>query len=197
MKKHYEFVKLSEKDMHKLRGMLRGDAVLRIPFAFLIFGILVYMGSTHLYALTDSVPTLLIYLLSLEIVLSFAIREIVRIHSIHRLHKSTLVNYIHSGKADESFYNEEIPDGFIIQILPVKYEDIQYCLTLIDERISKFKQALSLAEYLGSCLSSNDKQLVNKGVIYTEIVSEQLDMGNLAILSSREHLCNLILKEKS
>ncbi|MGN0484052.1 MAG: hypothetical protein ACI4HI_10930 [Lachnospiraceae bacterium] len=197
MKKHYELIKLDEHDMRSLRLALAGDTALRIPFASLMLGILLFLGFSYLDVLKSNAVTLILFFLALEIIFFLLVREILHFYTIMHLKRSSLIHYIHTSFKDAHFYSEEIPEGFIIQILPVKYEDILYCRELLESKISAFQQALQLADYLLSCLSSTDKTLVNKGVIYTEIVSQQLDIGNDAILSSHDRLCNLIIEPKN
>lgn len=197
MKKHYEFVKLNEKDMRNLRCMLIGDIAVRIPFASLVLIILAYLGISHKEVLVDNVFSLIFFLLELEIVVTSLIREILHFGAIMKIHKSNLVHYIHTGLKDEHYFSEEIPDGFIVQVLPVKYEDIMYCRELLEDKVAQFCQNIKLFDYLFACLASNNRKLINKGVIYTEIVMEQLKMGNTDILSSDNHLRNLVMAEGS
>lgn len=192
MKKHYAFVPLKESDLKALRKSLIGSLWFRPVFCLLLLVFLAWLGYTRLEILTTNTFCFIVYTLAVLFILSQAFCESRRLHIISRIKKSNLFPLIHSVKGDASFYNEEIANGFIIQIEPVSNSDITKCNEELSLILEKFAESLPLCSYLQSCFGSNDKTLINKAVIYTEIIKDQLDKGNLAILATHDKLVNYV-----
>lgn len=197
MKKHYEFIKISEKDMPNIRYMLIGDLNLRIPFIICCIALLVFVGISSYTLLFDSLFRTIVFSVALEFMLICLFASIRRLYAILHMHKSNLVNYIKLGLKDEHFFSEEIPEGFIIQTTPVQREDIRLCKEILEDDDSVLKHNHALTDYLFSCLASANNALVNKGVIYTEIILDQLSIGNRDISLSEDKLQNVIMSDIS
>lgn len=196
MKKHYEFVKLNEKDIHTLRQMLTGDAWSRIILSVVALGIIGYLGYTRMETLTAGILKLIVFFLAIEIVGMALIKEISHVLAIRKIHKSNLVHYIHNGFKDQYFYSEELEEGFIVQVQPVGPEDVDYCERILEEKREECGGELKGFEYLSDCLRSSNRELVNKAVIYIEIIRDQLLLGNTKILDSSETIKYFMVKQR-
>ncbi len=192
MKKHYTFVPLKENDLALFRRALMGSLWFRPVFGILILLLLARLGVFYLAVLKASPVCLIWYSLAALLALYETLNEFHRIYFISHLKKSALLPFIHTSKADASFYNEEIPNGFIIQTEPVRFPDISWCQTELSLILDQFAESLPLHDYLLDCLSSNDASLINKAVIYTEIIKDQLAGGNHAILATHDKLVNYV-----
>lgn len=192
MKKHYTFVPLKDNELMLFRKALMSSLWFRPVFCILALLFLGWLGFSYRFVLTASTVCLIWYTLAVLFVLSEAYGEIRRLSFISHLKKSALLPYIHAAKADASFYNEEIPNGFIIQTEPVRFPDITWCRTELSHILEQFADSLPLHDYLEGCLDSNDASLINKAVIYTEIIKDQLASGNHAILATHDKLVNYV-----
>lgn len=192
MKKHYAFVPLKESDLKAFRKSLISSFWFRPVFCFLLILFLAWLGYTRLDILLNNSFCLVIYILAVIYIFFQAFSESRRLHIIHRIKKSNLLPLIHSVKGDAYFYNEEISNGFIIQIEPVNAADISRCKEELSLILEQFSESLPLCNYIKNCFGSDNKTLINKAVIYTEILKDQLDKGNLAILATHDKLVNYV-----
>lgn len=60
----------------------------------------------------------------------------------------------------------------------------------MSEITAKFTESSKLADYLYSCMNSQDDHLINKAVVYIEIIRDQLEKGNKEILATYDKLIN-------
>lgn len=192
MKKHYAFVPLKENDLSLFRRALISSLWFRPVFGVFILLLLGWLGFSYTSVLKASPVCLIFYVLAALFALYETLGEFHRLYFIARLKKSSLLPLIHSVKADASFYNEEIPNGFIIQTEPIRFPDITWCRTELSLILEQFTESLALHDYLMDCLGSDDASLINKAVIYTEIIKDQLARGNRAILATYDRLINYV-----
>lgn len=190
MKKHYTFIPLKDKDLYSFRKALISSLWFR-PFSCLlalaVLGIIAYL---KIDILTGYSRAMFLFSLAAGLIVYLAILELSKIHQVSTLHKSSLLPFIHTPKEEPGFYSEELSGGFIVQTEPVNLVDIRTCrqsLTLLSELHSEHT---ALIAYLTGCLNSSDEKLVNKAVIYMEIISSQLEKGNKAILATCDKLTN-------
>ncbi len=196
MKKHYAFIPLKESDIQIFRRSLIENFWFRPVFGTLVIALLCWIGFTHTAVLKENFVCLTLYLLAIIFVLYESLGEIRRLLFISRLKKSNLLSFIHAAKADAYFYNEEIPNGFIVQVEPVNFPDIVKCREELSHILEQFAESLPLYNYLNTCFNSKDASLINKAVIYTEIIKDQLASGNRAILATHDKLVNYINYDK-
>lgn len=189
MRKHYTFIPLKETDLNSFRKALISTLWFR-PFACLIaLVILAGMGYIKRDVITSKITVLMLFSLAIGLVVYYLIAESVKLHHAGKIRKSSLLPFIHTRKEDVFFYSEETPNGFIIQTEPVNLVDISACkeeITLLAANCA----ASGLITYLDSCINSSDEKLINKAVIYTEIVKQQLEKGNKDILATCDKLVN-------
>ena len=190
MKKHYAFIPIKDQDVKEFRKLLIGDLWFRPIFAILMILVLIYLGITKHVAETASGLTLFLYAFAIALMLYLIFSESSKLHYIWNIKKKNLLPFIRTVKIDASFYTEELSDGFIIQTEPVNLVDITKCNELLSEIVTRFEQSSTLIVYLKNCINSHNESLVNKAVIYSEIIKEQLDLGNLDILDSGESIHN-------
>lgn len=190
MKKHYTFIPLKEKDLSSFRKALISNLWFRPVACLLALLALWVIGYLKIDILTGYKRALVLFSLATGLVLYLAVLELSKIHQVRTLQKSSLLPFIHTPKEDESFYSEELLGGFIIQTEPVNLVDVRSCreaLALLSERYGDHTDLIS---YLTGCLDSPDEKLVNKAVIYMEIISSQLEKGNKDILATCDKLTN-------
>lgn len=190
MKKHYTFIPLKDKDLSSFRKALISNLWFR-PFSCLLaLAALGVIGYLKIDILTGRSRTMFLFSLAMGLIVYLAVLELSKIHQVRTLHKSSLLPFIHTPKEDDSFYSEELVGGFIIQTEPVNLADIRTCrqsLTLLSELHG---DRIALISHLTGCLNSSDEKLVNKAVIYMEIISSQLEKGNKDILATCDKLTN-------
>lgn len=196
MKKHYAFIPLKESDIKIFRRTLIESFWFRPVFGIVILMLLGWIGFTYTAVLKENFLCFALYLLAIIFVLYESLWEIRRLLFISRLKKSNMLSFIHAAKADAYFYNEEIPNGFIIQVEPVNFPDIIKCREELSHILEQFTESLPLYNYLNTCFNSKDASLINKAVIYTEIIKDQLASGNRAILATYDKLVNYINYDK-
>lgn len=190
MRKHYTFVPLKDKDIILFRKALISSLWFR-PFACLLAVLtLAVMGYFKTDILIRNGQTLFLFSLAMGVVVYLAILELNRIRQVCTLHKSSLLPFIHTPKENPSFYTEELTGGFIIQTEPVNLVDIRACKQSLSRLAEQHGGHAALISYLNGCINSPDEQLVNKAVIYMEIIGLQLEKGNNAILATCDKLIN-------
>lgn len=190
MKKHYAFIPLKEKDLSAFRrGLLIGISPRPASalFALLALG---FIGYVHRDLLESDNPSLMVIALATAFVLYQLILEVHRVLTVARFQKSSLLPYIRVRGMDSCFYIEEVKDGFIIQIEPVNIVDINDSKYTLSEITSKFAESSHVADYLYNCMNSKNDRLINKAVIYVEIIRDQLEKGNKDILATYDKLQN-------
>lgn len=190
MKKHYVFIPLKESDLKDFRKSLLSSLWFRPVFCILLILFLICLGCTYHDALYGNTLCFLFYALSIAFILYLMAREIKRLKIIFEFKKSYLLPFIHASGADDCFYSEEVAAGFIIQTQPVNFADISNCKKELSLIFTQSAQSLPLYNYLKSCFGSNDERLINKAVIYTEIIKDQLAHGNPSILATHDKLVN-------
>lgn len=196
MKKHYAFIPLNDADIIAFRKALLANLWFRPCFAFLAIILLGLLGYTY-FSVFQAVPVcFVIYVISVAFVLYQLFLELNRLHIVNGVKKSNLLPFIHAVKGDAYFYSEEISCGFIIQIEPVSITDINTCKKILTDILSRFAESRPLFDYLSNCLNGSDKTLINKAVIYTEIIKDQLADGNLSILATHDKLVNYVAKKE-
>ena len=197
MKKHYAFIPLNDSDITAFRKSLLANLWFRPCFAILVMVFLGFLGYIYSSVLEMVLPCFIIYILGFAFASYQFLYELKRLHIVSKIQKSNLLPFIHAVKGDAFFYNEEIPCGFIIQIEPVSITDIDTCQKILGDILSRFAESRPLFDYLNTCFNSNDKTLINKAVIYTEIIKDQLANGNLSILATHDKLVNYVsIKEQ-
>lgn len=190
MKKHYAFVPLKDRDLSAFRKSLLAGIAPRPLFAVLMLAALGFIGFFKQELLTASSVSLLIFALAAAFILYLLFLELQKMFVIARLHKSSLLPFIHVRGLDSSFYVEEVTNGFIVQVAPVNFMDISNSKDTLSDITARFKESARLAGYLHSCMDSRDDHLINKAVIYVEIVRDQLEKGNKEILATYDKLTN-------
>ena len=190
MKKHYAFIPLKDRDLSSFRKSLIASLSPRPVFAVLMLAALGFIGFFRQEVLISDNISLLIFSLAAAFILYLLFLEIQKMLVISKIHKSSLLPFIHVRGLDSSFYVEEVTNGFIVQIAPVNFTDVSYSEDILSEITAKFKESTRLAAYLYSCMNSQDDHLVNKAVVYVEIVRDQLEKGNKEILATYDKLVN-------
>lgn len=200
MKKHYAFIPLRDKDLSSFRKALLSNLWFRPFSCVLAFAVLCIIGFIKRELLFDNSFALIIFSLALVTVIYISIPEIMNLHQAAQLKRSSLIPFIHADGEDEDFYSEEIQGGFIIQTEPVNLVDITRSREILDalysEYMDKEKQSdddpktAGVFTYLSMCLQGSDEKLLNKAVIYTEILKTQLEKGNKDILATYDRLTN-------
>lgn len=190
MKKHYAFIPLKEKDLSSFRKSLLASLSLRPIFAILTLCILVVIGIIKQELLAKYPACLLVFSLASALVIYLIFLEVQKLVVISQLHKSSLLPYIHVRNSDSSFYMEEVTNGFIVQVEQINLVDISITKDILAEMMVQLKDNTRLLAYLNACFNSKDDLLINKAVIYVEIIKSQLDKGNHAILASYDRLVN-------
>lgn len=190
MKKHYAFIPLKDKDLSSFRKSLLASLTPRPLFALLMLAVLGFIGFFKQELLIENSVSLLVFALAAAFILYLLFLELQKMFVVARLHKSSLLPYIHVRGLDASFYVEEVTNGFIVQIAPVNFMDISNSKDILSDITARFKESTRLAGYLHSCMDSRDDHLINKAVIYVEIVRDQLEKGNKEILATYDKLTN-------
>ena len=190
MKKHYAFIPLKDTDLSSFRKSLLQSMSLRPVFAILMLVVLAVIGYSKQSILANNAAALIVFALSIAWIIYMIFLEAQKLVVVIRLHKSSLMPYIRVRGSDNSYYIEEVTNGFIVQIEPVNLMDISTSRDILGELVSKFAGCSHLAEYLHSCMDSRDDHLINKAVIYVEILQSQLEHGNLDILATYDKLKN-------
>ena len=140
--------------------------------------------------LTSEMHFLILYGIAAGFILYRMIRELANLHQVSTLRKSSLLPFIHTANEDDTFYSEELSGGFIIQTEPINLMEISNSKEMLAELSANCEAPNPLFPYLESCLNSSDEKLVNKGVIYIEIIRNQLEKGNADILATYDKLKN-------
>jgi hypothetical protein len=190
MKKHYAFIPLKDTDLSSFRKSLIQSMSARPIFAILALLVLAIIGYGRQSTLSKNAAALIVFALSIAWIIYLIFLEAQKLFVVVRLHKSSLMPYIHVRGSDTSFYIEEVSNGFIVQIEPVNLMDISACRHVLGELVMQFAGCSRIAEYLHSCMDSRDDHLINKAVIYVEILQNQLEHGNLDILATYDKLKN-------
>ena len=190
MKKHYAFIPLQDKDLSTFRKSLITSLSFRPVFAFLKLCILGFIGYTNQELLTESQSSLFIFSLASAIIFYLLFMEIQKIFIVGKIHKSSLLPFIRVRGSDDSYYMEEVENGFIVQIEPVNLTDVSASRGILSDIVNRFTESSRLASYLRSCMDSKDDHLINKAVIYVEIIRDQLEKGNKDILATYDKLKN-------
>ena len=190
MKKHYAFIPLKDKDLSSFRKSLVAGLSFRPVFALLMIGILAIIGYFKRDLLADDSASLFVFSISVALIIYLIFLELQKLFIVGRLHKSSLMPYIRVRGSDASFYIEELTNGFLVQTQPVNFVDITACKKILADIVTQFEDALQLSEYLHSCFDSQDDRLVNKAVIYIEVIRDQLAKGNQEILATYDTLKN-------
>ena len=174
MKKHYTFIPLKEKDLSSFRKALISSLWFRPCACLLALIVIGIIGYRKLAVLTSEMYFLILYGIAAGFILYRMIRELANLHQVSTLRKSSLLPFIHTAKEDDTFYSEELSGGFIIQTEPINLVEL-----------STSKEVL--AELAANC---ETQKLINKGVIYIEIIKKQLEKGNVDILATYDKLKN-------
>lgn len=190
MKKHYAFIPLKDTDLSSFRKSLIQSMSPRPIFAVVMLLVLAIIGYSKQTILSKNAAALIVFALSIAWIIYLIFLEAQKLFVVIRLHKSSLMPYIRVRGSDTSFYIEEVTNGFIVQIEPVNLMDISVSRNVLGELVSKFAGCYRIAEYLHSCMDSRDDRLINKAVIYVEILQSQLEHGNLDILATYDKLKN-------
>lgn len=190
MKKHYAFIPLKDKDLSSFRKSLLASLSPRPVFAVLMLAALGFIGFFRQEVLISDGISLLIFSLAAAFILYLFFLEIQKMLIISKIHKSSLLPFIHVRGLDSSFYVEEVTNGFIVQIAPVNLTDVSNSENILSEITAKFTESSKLADYLYSCMNSQDDHLINKAVVYIEIIRDQLEKGNKEILATYDKLIN-------
>lgn len=200
MKKHYAFIPLRDNDLSSFRKALLSNLWFRPFFCVLTFAVLCIIGFLKRELLFHNSPALIIFSLALVTVIYIGIPEVLNLTQVAQLKRSTLLPFIHTDGEDEDFYSEELKGGFIIQTEPVNLVDISQSKETLSALYEEYassktqeKEACdneSVFSYLTACLQSKDEKLLNKAVIYTEILKTQLEKGNKDILATYDKLTN-------
>lgn len=190
MKKHYAFIPLKDTDLVSFRKSIIQSMSPRPAFAVLMLGILTFIGYWKRALLAQNSVSLFVFALAVAWILYLIFLELQKLVLVGRLRKASLLPYIHVRDSDSSYYIEEVSNGFIVQIEPVNLVDISISQSILSELVSQFSGCSRLAEYLHFCIDSRDDRLINKAVIYIEILRDQLAKGNLDILSTYDKLQN-------
>ncbi len=190
MKKHYAFIPLKDTDLSSFRKSLLASLSLRPVFALLMLGILAAIGYMKQSLLAANAASLFVFALAVAWIIYLIFLEAQKLVLVARLHKSSLLPYIHVRNSDSSFYIEEVTNGFIVQIEPVNLADISICRNILSDIAAQFSESSRLADYLRSCMDSRDDRLINKAVVYVEVIRDQLEKGNHDILATYDKLKN-------
>lgn len=190
MKKHYIFIPIKESDISEFKNAAIKSRLLRPLFVLLMMVILGLIGFANRTLISKQPDCLIVFSAAAAFFLFLFIHEAYRLFLLYRLHKSFLLPYIRVRGFEESFYSEELPDGFIIQTMPVGITDIECCRAALMKLAADHPDHTALTDYLNACLTGNDGFLTGKAVIYTEIIFEQLEKGNKDILATYDSLQN-------
>ena len=189
MRKHYIFISLKKNDISSFRKVLISSLWLR-PFSCAIaIAALCIMGYVKRAVLATNPPCLLLFSMAVCAILILFSLEMLRLIQAGTLKKSSLLPFIHTPKEDAYFYSEELSGGFIIQTEPVNYADKSRCQEQLRELAATCDNQ-ALLQYLDRCINGTDQRLINKAVIYMEIIVTQLEKGNKDILATCETLKN-------
>ena len=140
--------------------------------------------------LIASYPALLLFSLAAAVVVYLLFIELQKLFVASRIHKSSLLPFIHVRGLDSSFYAEEVTNGFIVQVAPVNKVDITDSKSLLAALAMRFSECERLFTHLLDGINSEDPQQVNKAVIYVEIINDQIEKGNKDILATYDKLEN-------
>lgn len=190
MKKHYAFIPLKEKDLSSFRKSLIANLLPRPVCAVLTLVALGLLGFYKQDILIISYPALLLFSLAAAVVVYLLFIELQKLFVASRIHKSSLLPFIHVRGLDSSFYAEEVANGFIVQIAPVNRSDISDSKSTLADIALRFSEGDRLFSHLLDGMNSKDYRLINKAVIYVEIIHDQLEKGNKEILATYDKLEN-------
>lgn len=200
MKKHYAFIPLRDNDLSSFRKALLSNLWFRPFSCVLAFAALCSIGFIKRELLFNDSFALIIFSLALVTVIYIGIPEMMNLNQVAQLKRSALMPYIHADGEDADFYSEEIQGGFIIQTEPVNLVDITRSKEILDALYSEYinkeeknednPNTAGVFAYLSMCLQGSDEKLLNKAVIYTEILKTQLEKGNKDILATYDRLTN-------
>lgn len=170
MKKHYTFIPLKEKDLSSFRKALISSLWFRPCACLLALIVIGIIGYRKLAVLTSEMYFLILYGIAAGFILYRMIRELANLHQVSTLRKSSLLPFIHTAKEDDTFYSEELSGGFIIQTEPINLVELSTSKEVLAELAANCETQNPLFAYLESCINSGDEKLINKGVIYIEII---------------------------
>lgn len=190
MKKHYTFIPLKDKDLSSFRKALLSSLWFRPCACVLALIALGIIGYRKLAVLTSAMHFLLLYGIAASFILYRMLRELANLLQVGTLRKSSLLPFIHTAKEDDTFYSEELSGGFIIQTEPINLVELSTSKEILSELAANCETPNPLFSYLEFCINSSDEKLVNKGVIYIEIIKKQLEKGNIDILATYDQLKN-------
>lgn len=162
MKKHYAFIPLKDKDLSSFRKSLLASLSPRPVFAVLMLAALGFIGFFRQEVLISDGISLLIFSLAAAFILYLFFLEIQKMLIISKIHKSSLLPFIHVQGLDSSFYVEEVTNGFIVQIAPVNLTDVSNSEDILSEITAKFTESSKLADYLYSCRKPRRKRALKK-----------------------------------
>ena len=211
MKKHYTFIPLKEKDLSSFRKALISSLWFRPCACLLALIVIGIIGYRKLAVLTSEMYFLILYGIAAGFILYRMIRELANLHQVSTLRKSSLLPFIHTAKEDDTFYSEELSGGFIIQTEPINLVELSTSKEVLAELAANCETQNPLFAIEGSLpflhffdgfrtsheiqkveLFENEdyEKLINKGVIYIEIIKKQLEKGNVDILATYDKLKN-------
>ncbi len=190
MKRHYSFIPIQDKDLCQFRKSAISGLLPRPAFAVTAIVILGLIAYPKQALLQSDKLSLIAFGAGLAVVLYFLIQDMQKLFTLFRLRKSSLIPYIRVRGMDSDFYIEEVENGFVVQTAPVDSEDILSNITLLIQMKTKYPEFNELGDLLLASMTITDPKQLNKSVMYTEIIFDQLAKGNKDILATYDKLTN-------
>lgn len=189
MKKHYIFISIKKDDISAFRKVLVSSLWMRAFACLAAIVILCIMGYLKKKIIVANFICAVVYVFAFGFIVALALLEVPPLIQASTLKKSSLLPFIHTPKEDASFYSEELPGGFLVQSEPVTGTDRDRGREQLRILADSCSNQL-LLQHLDLWINGSDQHMINKAVIYLEIISVQLEKGNKDILATCDTLKN-------
>lgn len=188
MRKHYAFIPLSDQDICGLRKTLLKRQFPRPVFALFCLGILGYLGFFYRFLLEENSSCFIVFSFCCAVILYFFLMECQKLFLTATLRKRSLLPFIKVRGLEHAFFIEEVTDGFIVQVAPLNENSRREGVQLLETLTLQIPEETRLLEYLRELIASSDDRLRNKGIIYVEVILDQLKKGNRDILATYDRI---------
>lgn len=183
MEKHYTFIEFNENTLLDFRKTLLSDAFRKILALIAAAAVIMYISIRKKSILLTSPTAFPLICLIMAVLCLFAA---VQLSTMLKIMNLTLADILKTTKSDD-FYTEEVKGGIIMQRKEICQSDVNASArALLDfaKEDPEDKRHMELVAQITGYLKDPDPMLQSKGVIYTELILDQLKKGNASILDS-------------
>lgn len=192
MKKHFNYFDFEKKDVELLRREMTRQAFIKTAASMTAGVVIIMIGLYHDINIMDSPvkisnPSYMIFLVSLAfVVFCFGLHFCMAIRSV-RLTKKDILQVIAQIAPDGYHIIKTRSGGLLVQTLPVSDDDKRQSLHILKRMELNYPHLSSeFMESLKGMIKARDHELSVEGVLRTEIIYEQLMLGNEKIVDSIE-----------